>query len=81
MKELTNFAKSSVLDVWLGLKTPLKRNKLFYTMVDPTKGIYALFTAGTIVRDSYPRKSPTRREQSLNLRRIWVQTLLDEAAL
>ena len=26
MKELTKFAKSSILDVWLGLKTPLKRN-------------------------------------------------------
>ena len=30
----------------------------------------ALFTAGTIVRDSYQRKSPTRPEQDLNLRRI-----------
>ena len=29
----------------------------------------ALFPAGTIVRDSHHRKSPTRREQDLNLRR------------
>ena len=29
----------------------------------------ALFTAGTIVRDRDHRESPTRREQSLNLRR------------
>ena len=34
----------------------------------------------TIVRDSRHRKSSTRREQGLNLRWIWVQTLLDEVA-
>ena len=37
-----------------------------------------LFSAGTIVRDSHHRKSLTRREQDLNLRRIQVQTLLNE---
>ena len=29
----------------------------------------ALFSAGTIVRNTYHRESPTRREQNLNLRR------------
>ena len=29
----------------------------------------ALFPAGTIIRDPHHRESPTRREQSLNLRR------------
>ena len=33
----------------------------------------ALFPAGTVVRDSHHRESPTRREQGLNLRRTWVQ--------
>ena len=36
----------------------------------------AWFPAGTIVRDSYHRKSPIRREQDLNLRRNWVRALL-----
>ena len=40
--------------------------------------VYTLFPPGTIVRDSHHRKSPTRREQGLSLRRIWVQTLLNE---
>ena len=31
-----------------------------------------------VVRDPDCGKSPTRREQDLNLRRIWVQTLLNE---
>ena len=44
----------------------------------PTKGVYVLFPAGTIVGDSHYRKSPTRREQGLSLRRIWFQTLLNE---
>ena len=33
----------------------------------------ALFLAGTIVRDTHHRESPTRREQVLSLRRTWVQ--------
>ena len=43
-----------------------------------TKGGYALFSAGAIVKDSHHHKSPTRREQGLNLLRIWVQTLFNE---
>ena len=39
---------------------------------------YALFPAGTIVRETHHRKSPTRREQGFNLRRIRVQTSLNE---
>ena len=35
-----------------------------------TKIIYALFPVGTIFSDSHHFKSPTRREQGLNLRRI-----------
>ena len=38
----------------------------------------ALFPAGTIVRDSQHRESPTRREQNFNLRRTRVQALLSE---
>ena len=33
----------------------------------------ALFPAGTIARDPHNCESPTRREQSLNLRKTWVQ--------
>ena len=44
----------------------------------PTKGVYALFSAEIIVRDSHSCKSPIRHEQDLNLRRIIVQTLLIE---
>ena len=33
----------------------------------------ALFPAGTFVRDPHHREYTTRREQSLNLRRTWVQ--------
>ena len=47
----------------------------------PAKGVYALFPAGTIARGSDNRKSPTRREQDMNLRRIWLQTLLNEVVL
>ena len=36
----------------------------------------ALFPAGTIIRDLYHLKSPTRHEEDLNLRRTWVQALL-----
>ena len=42
------------------------------------KGVYALFPAGTIVRDSYHPKSPTHLNQGLKLRSIWVQILLNE---
>ena len=39
-------------------------------MVDQQKAIsFALFLVGTIARDPYHLKSPTRREQDLNLRR------------
>ena len=44
----------------------------FCGMVDWRKRL-ALFPAGTIVRDPHHRKSPTRREQDLNLRRTLVQ--------
>ena len=33
---------------------------LFLRNVDPTKGVYALFSAWKIVIDSHHRKSPTR---------------------
>ena len=54
-------------------------DELFLWYGWPTKGVYTFFPAATIVRDSLHRKSPTRREQGLNMRRIWVQTLLNEA--
>ena len=54
-------------------------DELFLRNGWPTKDVYALFPAGTIVRDSHHRQSLTRREQDLNLRRIRVQTLLNEA--
>ena len=38
----------------------------------------ALFSAGTTVRDPYHCKSPTHREQDLNLCRTWVQTMMNE---
>ena len=37
-----------------------------------------LFPAGTTVKDSHYRKSTTRREQNLNLRRNRVQALLSK---
>ena len=37
-----------------------------------------LFPAGTIVRDPHYRESLARREQNLDLRRTWVQALLNE---
>ena len=56
----------------------IMKDELFLRNDWPMKGVYALFLAGTIVRDSRHRKTPTCREQDLNLRRIWVQTLLNE---
>ena len=53
-------------------------NELFLWNSWPTKGIYALFPAGTTVRDSHRCKSPNRREQDLSLRGAWVQTSLNE---
>ena len=38
-------------------------DKLFLQNGRPTKGVYALFPAGPIVRDSHHRKSPSYREQ------------------
>ena len=38
----------------------------------------ALFPSGTIARDPHYRESPTCRQQDLNLRRTWVQDLLNE---
>ena len=43
------------------------------------KSRLALFPAGTTVRDPHHREPPTRHEQEgLNLRRTWVQALLNE---
>ena len=56
----------------------IMKDELFLRNDWPMKGVYALFLAGTIVRDSRHRKTPTCREQDLNLRRSWVQTLLNE---
>ena len=39
----------------------------------PDERWLALFPAGTIVRDPHHHEPQTRREQGLNLRRIWVQ--------
>ena len=39
---------------------------------------FALFPAGTIIRDPHHLEFPTRRQQDLNLRRTWVKTLLNE---
>ena len=52
--------------------------ELFFWYDWPTKGVYALFQAGTIVRDSYHRKSPTRHKQDLTcteseLRLCWIK--------
>ena len=41
--------------------------------------LFALFPAGTIVRDPHHSKSPTRRGQDLSLHRTKVQDLLNEA--
>ena len=37
-----------------------------------------LIPAGTIVRDPHHHESPTHREQDLNLRKTWLQPLLNE---
>ena len=34
---------------------------------------FALFPEGTLFRDPHHRKSPTRHEQGLNLRKTWIQ--------
>ena len=52
-------------------------DELFLWYCWPTKGVYALFPAGTIVTDSHHRKSPTRRKQGLNLRRIWSSDFVE----
>ena len=49
-------------------------DKLFLCYGWPANGVYGLFPAGTIVRDSHHRNSQTCGEQGLNLRRILVQT-------
>ena len=43
-----------------------------------TNGVNALIPAGTIAKDSHYFKSPALRNQGLNLRRVWFQTLLAE---
>ena len=50
----------------------------FCDMADRRK-TFSLFPAGNIVRDPHHRKSPTRREQDLNLRKTWIQAKLSEA--
>ena len=52
-------------------------DELFLWYGWPTKGV-ALFPAGTIASDPHHRESPTRCEQDLNLRRTWVQALVNE---
>ena len=49
----------------------------FCGMADRRK-TFSLFPVGTIVRDPHHLESPTRREQDFNLRRTWVQALLNE---
>ena len=48
----------------------------FCGIVDQKKRRLALFPAGTIIRDPHHGEFPTRREQELNLRRIWVQVVI-----
>ena len=52
----------------------------FCGMVDLWKAlrVKGLFPARTTVKDSQHRRSPTRHDQDLNLRRTRVQTLLNE---
>ena len=38
----------------------------------------ALFPVGTVIRDPHYCESPIRREQDFNLRKTWVQDLLNE---
>ena len=52
-------------------------DELFLWYGWPTKD-GAFFPVGIIVRDPHHRESPTRREQDLNLRRTWVQALMNE---
>ena len=48
-------------------------DELFFLNGWPTKSIYALFPAGTIVRYSHHHKSLTHCKQGLSLHRIWVR--------
>ena len=48
-------------------------DELFLRNDWPTKDAYALFPAGTMVRDSHHLKSLTHRAQGLNLHRIWMK--------
>ena len=52
--------------------------KLFVVWL--TDDAFSFASNGTIVIDPYHREFPTRREQDLNLCRIWVQALLNEIA-
>ena len=52
-------------------------DELFLQNGWPLKGV-ALFPAGTTVRGSHHRKPLTRRDQGINLHRIWVHALLNE---
>ena len=52
--------------------------ELFFVVWLTDEKRVALFPAGTIVRDPHHGKSPTRREQDLNLRRTWAQAFLNE---
>ena len=53
-------------------------DELFFVVWLTDERRLALFPAATIVRDPHHRESPTRRQQDLNLRRTWVQALLNE---
>ena len=55
-----------------------KDDELFFVVWLNDKRRLPLFQTKTIVRDPHHRESPTRREQGLNLRRTWVQALLNE---
>ena len=51
-----------------------KDDELFLRNGWATKGVYALFQCGIIVKNSHHSKSLTRHEQGLDVRKTWFQT-------
>ena len=57
---------------------PNDDDELFLWYVWPTKGVKPYFQPGPLPEIPHHHESPTRREQDMNLRRTWVQALLNE---
>ena len=67
--------KANPFEGWIYFSILVKdvdNDELFLQNGWSTKGVYALFPSGTMVRNSHHGKSPILRLEDWNLRRIWV---------